>query len=102
VLSARRSRESRHMPCATPLELAGCRLAATSTKVSKILWHSSVAVTGAHYAHLLKEDLVAASRQVRIPVAPRGTGSVVGAASASLRLVDGARACRSFVGSLLS
>ena len=34
-------------------------------KLSKILGHSSVAVTEAHYAHLLKEDLVAASRQVR-------------------------------------
>ena len=41
-------------------------------KLSKILGHSSVAVTEAHYAHLLKEDLVAASQQVRIPVAPRG------------------------------
>jgi integrase len=30
-------------------------------KLSKILGHSSVAVTEAHYAHLLKEDLVAAS-----------------------------------------
>jgi integrase len=43
-------------------------------KLSKILGHSSVAVTEAHYAHLLKEDLVAASQQVRIPVAPRGEG----------------------------
>lgn len=40
-------------------------------KLSKILGHSSVAVTEAHYAHLLKEDLVAASQQVKIPVAPR-------------------------------
>ena len=46
-------------------------------KLSKILGHSSVAVTEQHYAHLLKEDLVAASQQVKIPVAPRGTGSVV-------------------------
>ena len=46
-------------------------------KLSKILGHSSVAVTEAHYAHLLKEDLVAASQQVKIPVAPRGTGNVV-------------------------
>ena len=47
-------------------------------KLSKILGHSSVAVTEAHYAHLLKEDLVAASQQVRIPVAPRGeSGNVV-------------------------
>lgn len=30
-----------------------------------------------HYAHLLKHDLVAASQQVRIPVAPRGEGNVV-------------------------
>jgi hypothetical protein len=34
----------------------------------------SVAVTEAHYAHLLKDDLVAASQQVRIPVAPREGG----------------------------
>jgi integrase/recombinase XerD len=46
-------------------------------KLSRILGHSSVAVTEAHYAHLLKEDLVAASQQVKIPVAPRGTGNVV-------------------------
>src|SRR5688572_11717871 len=46
-------------------------------KLSKILGHSSVAVTEAHYAHLLREDLVAASQQVRIPVAPRGEGNVV-------------------------
>jgi len=46
-------------------------------KLSKILGHSSVAVTEAHYAHLLKEDLVAASQQVKIPVAPRGSGNVV-------------------------
>jgi len=41
-------------------------------KLSKILGHSSVAVTEAQYAHLLKEDLAAASQQVRIPMAPRG------------------------------
>jgi integrase/recombinase XerD len=46
-------------------------------KLSKILGHSSVAITEAHYAHLLKEHLVAASRQVRIPVAPRGEGGKV-------------------------
>src|ERR1700681_847850 len=46
-------------------------------KLSRILGHSSVAVTEQHYAHLLKEDLVAASQQVKIPVAPRGTGNVV-------------------------
>jgi len=46
-------------------------------KLSKILGHSSVAVTEAHYAHLLKEDLVVASQQVRIPVAPRGEGNVL-------------------------
>ena len=46
-------------------------------KLSKILGHSSVAVTEQHYAHLLKEDLVAASQQVKIPVAPRGTGNLV-------------------------
>jgi hypothetical protein len=33
--------------------------------LSKILGHSSVAVTEAHYAHLLKVDLVAASQQVK-------------------------------------
>jgi integrase len=46
-------------------------------KLSKILGHSSVAVTEAHYAHLLKEDLVAASQQVGIPVAPRGESKVL-------------------------
>jgi integrase len=46
-------------------------------KLSKILGHSSVAVTEAHYAHLLKEDLVAASQQVKIPVAPRPGDNVV-------------------------
>jgi integrase len=46
-------------------------------KLSRILGHSSVAVTEAHYAHLLKEDLVSASRQVKIPVAPRPGGNVV-------------------------
>ena len=46
-------------------------------KLSKILGHSSVAVTEAHYAHLLKEDLVAASQQVKIPIAPRPEGNVV-------------------------
>ena len=46
-------------------------------KLSKVLGHSSVAVTEAHYAHLLTEDLVAASQQVKIPVAPRGSGNVM-------------------------
>jgi integrase len=46
-------------------------------KLSKVLGHSSVAVTEAHYAHLLTEDLVAASQQVKIPVAPRTGGNVV-------------------------
>jgi hypothetical protein len=55
----------------------GSRLAGDIYKLSKILGHSSVAVTEAHYAHLLKEDLVAASQQVRIPVAPRGEGGNV-------------------------
>lgn len=45
-------------------------------KLSKILGHSSVAVTEAHYAHLVKEDLVAASQQVKVPVAPRGSRDV--------------------------
>lgn len=46
-------------------------------KLSKILGHSTVAVTEAHYAHLLKENLVAASHQVKIPVAPRLGGNIV-------------------------
>lgn len=46
-------------------------------KLSKILGHSSVAVTEAHYAHLLKDDLVAASRQVKLPIAKRGGDNVV-------------------------
>ncbi len=46
-------------------------------KLSKILGHSSVAVTEAHYAHLLKEDLVAASAQVKIPVGRRGKGNLI-------------------------
>jgi hypothetical protein len=50
-------------------------------KLSKILGHSSVAVTEAHYAHLLKEDLVAASQQIKIPVAPRGWQSRAHAAT---------------------
>lgn len=37
----------------------------------------SVAVTEVHYAHLLKEDLVAASQQVKIPIAPRSGGRIV-------------------------
>lgn len=44
-------------------------------KLSKILGHSSVAVTEAHYAHLLKDDLVAASRQVKLPIAKRSSDS---------------------------
>jgi integrase len=46
-------------------------------KLSRILGHSSVAVTEAHYAHLLKDDLVAASQQVKIPVAPRENANVL-------------------------
>ena len=42
-----------------------------------ILGHSSVAVTEAHYAHLLKEDLVAASRQVKLPIGKRTGDNVV-------------------------
>jgi integrase/recombinase XerD len=45
--------------------------------LQRILGHSSVAVTEAHYAHLLKDDLVAASQQVKIAVAPRPGGNVV-------------------------
>ena len=37
----------------------------------------SVAVTEAHYAHLLKEVLVAASQRVIVPVAPREAGANV-------------------------
>jgi hypothetical protein len=48
-----------------------------SLKLSRILGHSSVAVTEAHYAHLLKDDLVAASQQVKIPVAPRAGANVI-------------------------
>jgi hypothetical protein len=46
-------------------------------KLSKILGHSSVVVTEAHYAHLLNEDLVAASQQMKITVAPRASENVV-------------------------
>jgi len=46
-------------------------------KLSRILGHSSVAVTEAHYAHLLKDDLVAASQLVKIPVAPRPGANVI-------------------------
>jgi len=46
-------------------------------KLSRILGHSSVAVTENHYAHLLKDDLVAASQQVKIPVAPRAGANVI-------------------------
>ncbi len=48
-------------------------------QLSKILGHSTVAVTEAHYAHLLEEDLVAASRQVK-------TRSLVGRATGSISL----------------
>lgn len=34
-------------------------------------------LTEAHYADLLKDDLVAARQQVPIPVAPRGEGNAV-------------------------
>ena len=46
-------------------------------KLSKILGHSNVAVTEARYAHLLKDDLVAASRQIKLPTAQRAGASVV-------------------------
>jgi integrase len=46
-------------------------------KLSKILGHSSVAVTEAHYAHLLKDDLVAASRQIKLPTPDRSRDNVV-------------------------
>jgi integrase len=50
-------------------------------KLSKILGHSSVAVTESHYAHLLKDDLVAASRQIKLPIAKRSRDNVVVMAS---------------------
>jgi len=46
-------------------------------KLSKVLGHASVAVTEEHYAHLLKEDLIAASRQVKLPTAQRTGNKVV-------------------------
>ena len=46
-------------------------------KLSKILGHSSVAVTEAHYVHLLEDDLVAASRQITLPTAERRNSSIV-------------------------
>ncbi len=46
-------------------------------KLSRILGHSSVAVTEAHDVHLPKDDLVAPSRQFRIPVAQRDPTNVV-------------------------
>jgi integrase len=46
-------------------------------KLSKILGHSSVGVTEAHYAHLLKDDLVAASRQIKLPIANRRRDNIV-------------------------
>jgi integrase len=45
-------------------------------KLSRILGHTSVVVTEAHYAHLLKADLIAASRQVRLPIANRSSSSM--------------------------
>jgi integrase len=52
--------------------------------LSKILGHSSVGVTERHYAHLLKEDLVARTRSVRLGLdqpelqsAPRRPGTKV-------------------------
>jgi hypothetical protein len=46
-------------------------------KQSRTLGHSSVAVTENHYAHLLKDDMVAASQQVKVPVEPRGNANVL-------------------------
>jgi integrase len=46
-------------------------------KPSRILGHASVSVTERHYVHLLKDDLVGASQQVRIPIAPKAAGNVV-------------------------
>jgi hypothetical protein len=36
-----------------------------------------VAVTEVHHAHLLKEDLIAAGRQVKLPIAKRTGENVV-------------------------
>jgi integrase len=58
-------------------------------KLSKILGHSGVAVTEAHYAHLLKEDLVAASQQVKIPIAPRTGGRFVSMSRQARNGLDG-------------
>src|SRR5712691_3408890 len=46
-------------------------------KLSRILGHSSVAVTESHYAHLLREDLIAASRHVKLPIGNRRNTNVV-------------------------
>src|SRR5712691_7533866 len=46
-------------------------------KLSKILGHSSVAVIEQHYAHLLREDLIAASRHVKLPIGNRRNTNVV-------------------------
>ena len=48
-----------------------------SYKLSKIMGHASVAATEVHYAHLLKEDLIAASRLVKLPIANRSNSNVV-------------------------
>jgi hypothetical protein len=50
---------------------------AATSKAIQDLGHSSVAATDPYSAHLLKEDLVAASQQVKIPVARRGSGNVL-------------------------
>ncbi|MGE0594135.1 MAG: hypothetical protein AB7G23_19430 [Vicinamibacterales bacterium] len=93
-MTAHRARAPDHLLVGTgkntQLELSGTSMAAAVSgsaallqaggdiyKLSKILGHSSVGVTEAHYAHLVRDDLLAASQPVRIPVAPRGEGKVV-------------------------
>jgi integrase len=61
-------------------------------KLSKILGHSSVAVTEAHYAHLLKDYLVAASRQVKLLIGKRSGDNIV-----ALRPQRGARKRERFI-----
>src|SRR5437773_10727653 len=70
----RRARRSRRSPArAAPRWL---QAGGDIYKLSKILGHSSVAVTEAHYAHLLKEDLVPASQQIKLPIARRSVDNV--------------------------
>jgi integrase len=65
-------------------------------KLSRILGHSSVAVTEAHHAHLLKENLVAASQQVKDSggaAAGRQCGKAATATQCAVSVMTGARSC---------